>query len=76
VFGLLWAGLVALSLTQQAWLRHAAWVATRIVSAQVFKHPTYLAGMLVMVLLALLLIKLPITAAGDPSEPAPPTAMM
>jgi hypothetical protein len=30
----------------------------------------------VMAALALLMILLPITAAGDPKEPAPPTAMM
>jgi hypothetical protein len=29
-----------------------------------------------MFLLAVLMIGLPLTAAGDPSEPAPPTAIM
>jgi hypothetical protein len=29
-----------------------------------------------MALLAILMIWLPLTSAGDPSEPAPPTAMM
>jgi hypothetical protein len=30
----------------------------------------------VLIGLAALMVQLPITAAGDPSEPAPPTAMM
>lgn len=44
---------------------------------QILNHPSYLiGGMIVLALLALLMIGLPLTAAGDPSEPAPPTAMM
>ena len=44
---------------------------------QLFSHPSYLVGgLIVLAGLAALLIRLPITAAGDPSEPAPPTAMM
>jgi hypothetical protein len=30
----------------------------------------------VMVALAALMIRLPLSSAGDPNEPAPPTAMM
>jgi putative OPT family oligopeptide transporter len=41
-----------------------------------FANPSYLAGLVVMALLALLMIRLPISAAGSPDEPAPPTAMM
>jgi putative OPT family oligopeptide transporter len=76
LLGLLWAALVALAISQQAWLRGAAAAAKRITSWQMFEHPLYLVGLIVMALLALLMIVLPVTAAGDPSEPAPPTAMM
>jgi putative OPT family oligopeptide transporter len=76
VFGLLWAGLVALSLAQQSWLQSAARWATGIASARIFEHPLYLVGIVVTALLAVLMIGLPLTAAGDPNEPAPPTAMM
>lgn len=76
VFGLLWAAVVALSLSQQGWLSSAAQVAKRISSAQIFQHPLYLTGAIVMALLAALMIGLPLTAAGDPDEPAPPVAMM
>ncbi len=44
---------------------------------QLFSNPSYLVGgLIVLAGLAALLIRLPITAAGDPSEPAPPTAIM
>src|SRR5205814_5340646 len=76
VFGLLWAALVALSLSQQSWLHSLARWATGIASARIFQQPSYLVGLIVMALLAILMIGLPITAAGDPKEPAPPTAMM
>jgi putative OPT family oligopeptide transporter len=75
--GLMWAGVIALSYTQQPWLHMAAALATRIKSAQIFEHPLYLGGgMIVMVLLAVLMIFLPLSSAGDPNEPAPPTAIM
>ncbi len=76
VFGLLWAAVVALSLAQQPWLRSAARWAAGVASARIFEHPSYLVGFVVMILLAALMIGLPLTAAGDPKEPAPPTAMM
>jgi putative OPT family oligopeptide transporter len=76
LLGLLWAGLVALALAQQPWLQGAAVLAKRVTSWQFFTHPLYLVGIVVMALLALLMIALPLTAAGDPKEPAPPTAMM
>jgi putative OPT family oligopeptide transporter len=76
VFGLLWAALVALSLSQQAWLHSAAAWATRVTSARIFEHPLYTVGIVVTVLLAALMIGLPLTAAGDPKDPAPPAAMM
>jgi uncharacterized oligopeptide transporter (OPT) family protein len=44
---------------------------------QIFGDPSYLVGgMIVMVGLAALMIFLPPTSAGDPNEPAPPTAIM
>lgn len=44
---------------------------------QIFSDPSYLVGgMIVLAGLAALMMFLPITSAGDPSEPAPPTAMM
>ncbi len=61
VLGLLWAGLQF----APAWTR-----------SQIFSNPSYLAGIGVMVALAALMILLPLSSAGDPNEPAPPTAMM
>ncbi len=44
---------------------------------QIFNDPSYLVGgMIVLAGLAALMIFLPVSAAGDPSEPAPPIAMM
>ena len=44
---------------------------------QFFSNPSYLVGgLIVLAGLAALMIGLPISAAGDPSEPAPPTAIM
>jgi putative OPT family oligopeptide transporter len=76
ICGLLWAGVIALSYAQQPWLHLASAWATRIKAAQIFAHPLYLSGMVVMALLAGLMIFLPLSSAGDPNEPAPPTAMM
>ena len=42
----------------------------------IFANPTYWAGIGVMVLIAFVLIRIPLANAGDPNEPAPPTAMM
>jgi putative OPT family oligopeptide transporter len=62
VLGLVWAGLQF----APVWAR-----------PQIFREPSYLVGgMIVLVGLAALMIWLPLTSAGDPSEPAPPTAMM
>ncbi|MBM3759609.1 MAG: oligopeptide transporter, OPT family [Acidobacteria bacterium] len=38
--------------------------------------PSFALGMLVIALLGFLLIRIPLSAAGRPDEPAPPTAMM
>jgi len=44
---------------------------------QIFSNPSYLVGgMIVLAGLAALMIFIPVTAAGDPNEPAPPTAIM
>jgi putative OPT family oligopeptide transporter len=44
---------------------------------QIFANPSYLVGgMIFMAALAALMTFIPVTAAGDPSEPAPPTAIM
>jgi putative OPT family oligopeptide transporter len=78
VFGLLWAALIAMGLAtspQRLLLMVEGW-ARSVTAAQIFEHPTYLAGIAVMALLAALMIWLPLTSAGDPNEPAPPTAMM
>jgi putative OPT family oligopeptide transporter len=62
VLGLVWAGLQF----APAWARH-----------QIFSDPSYLVGgMIALAGLSALLIFLPLTSAGDPNEPAPPTAMM
>jgi putative OPT family oligopeptide transporter len=65
LLGLVWAGLKLIALRYK-------WEIPSI-----FKEPSYLvAGMIVMAGLAGLMIFLPFTAAGDPDEPAPPTAIM
>jgi len=62
LLGLVWAGLQF----APAWAR-----------PQVFSQPSYLVGgMLVIAGLAMLMVWLPLTSAGDPSEPAPPMAIM
>jgi putative OPT family oligopeptide transporter len=62
VLGLVWAGLQF----APKWAR-----------PQIFSDPSYMvAGMIILALLAALMIGLPQSAAGDPKEPAPPTAMM
>jgi putative OPT family oligopeptide transporter len=61
ILGLVWAALQF----APAWAR-----------PQFFDRPSYLAGLVVMLGLAALMIRLPLTSAGDPNEPAPPTAMM
>jgi hypothetical protein len=43
---------------------------------QVFQHPSYLIGLAVLVLLAVVMIRGPLGSAGSPDEPAPPVAMM
>ncbi len=42
----------------------------------IFKEPSYLLGVFVIVMLGVLLVRLPLANAGSPDEPAPPAAMM
>jgi putative OPT family oligopeptide transporter len=42
----------------------------------VFENPSYLAGLVVMAILAFILVRVPLANAGSPDEPAPPVAMM
>ena len=41
-----------------------------------FTIPSYVAGLVVMALLGLLMVKLPLSKAGRPEDPAPPAAIM
>jgi putative OPT family oligopeptide transporter len=43
---------------------------------EIFGDPSYALGLLVMLVLAVVLVKVPIDNAGHPDEPAPPVAMM
>jgi putative OPT family oligopeptide transporter len=61
ILGLLWAGLQF----APKWAR-----------PQIFANPSYFLGLVVMAGLAALMIRLPLSSAGSPDEPAPPTAMM
>jgi putative OPT family oligopeptide transporter len=61
ILGLVWAGLQF----APAWAR-----------PQIFAEPSYIAGIVVMVALAGLMIRIPLSSAGDPNEPAPPSGMM
>jgi putative OPT family oligopeptide transporter len=43
---------------------------------KIFPSPSYIVGSLVILLLGTLLVRLPLSKAGSPDEPAPPAAMM
>src|SRR5712692_7447490 len=64
LLGLVWAGIVAVSKTRN-------WEIP-----QIFQHPSYLVGLVVMAGLAVIMIRIPLSSAGDPNEPAPPVGMM
>jgi hypothetical protein len=72
LLGLVWAGM------QFAPQRFTAWTGPDGKHYPlIFHYPSYLiGGMIVLAGLAVLMISAPVTAAGDPNEPAPPTAMM
>jgi len=61
LLGLVWAGLT----NAPKWAR-----------PQFTEHPSYFVGLVVLLGLAALMIRLPLSSAGSPDEPAPPTAMM
>jgi putative OPT family oligopeptide transporter len=42
----------------------------------IFANPSYLAGLVVMALIAWVLVRVPLANAGRPDEPAPPSAIM
>ena len=42
----------------------------------VFDHPSYITGLVVILLIAWVMIAVPLANAGDPDEPVPPVAMM
>src|SRR5580700_1783474 len=65
LLGLVWAGMQLIPAWQAP--HHAP---------QFFENPSYIAGVVVMVGLAILMIRVPLSSAGDPNEPAPPTAIM
>jgi putative OPT family oligopeptide transporter len=64
LLGLVWAGVVAISKARN-------WEIP-----QIFQHPSYIVGLVIMAGLAGLMIRIPLTSAGDPNEPAPPVGMM
>ena len=64
LLGLVWAGIVAVSKSRN-------WAIP-----QIFAHPSYLVGLMIMVGLAFIMIRIPLSGAGDPNEPAPPVGMM
>jgi putative OPT family oligopeptide transporter len=42
----------------------------------IFKYPPVAGGFIMLVILAIVMIRVPLANAGDPDEPAPPTAIM
>ena len=42
----------------------------------IFQEPSYLVGFVVMLMLAFVMIRVPLSKAGRPEDPAPPVAMM
>lgn len=63
ILGLVWAGL---QFTPDKVRQHL----------QIIAHPSYAIGLGVLFLLALLMIRAPLSSAGSPDEPAPPVAMV
>jgi len=66
LLGLVWAGLQFIPSWQSP--NHPP---------SIFRDPSYVVGgMIVLIGLAAIMIRLPLSSAGSPDEPAPPTAMM
>jgi len=42
----------------------------------IFQHPSAVSGFIMLAILAIVMIRVPLANAGDPDEPAPPTAIM
>jgi putative OPT family oligopeptide transporter len=63
ILGLVWAGLQFAPASVREHL-------------QLFSHPSYWVGLAVLLVLAFIMIRGPLGAAGSPDEPAPPVAMM
>ncbi len=63
ILGLVWAGL---QFAPESIRSHL----------QLFAHPSYVVGLVVLAGLAYLMIRGPLSSAGSPDEPAPPVAMM
>jgi putative OPT family oligopeptide transporter len=70
LMGLVTSGLTLLDAEWHALLQGAAG------NENYFNRPSYLLGVAVIGLITWLLVKIPLNNAGDPNEPAPPTAMM
>src|SRR5216684_736127 len=64
LLGLVWAGVVAISKARN-------WEIP-----QIFQHPSYLLVLGLVSGLAIIMIRIPLSSAGDPSDPAPPVGMM
>jgi putative OPT family oligopeptide transporter len=54
-----------------AWFKYKEWP-----TPEIFHEPSYLVGIVFMLMIAWILIKVPLNNAGDPNEPAPPVAIM
>lgn len=54
-----------------AWFKYKEWP-----TPEIFHEPTYLVGVVFMIFIAWILIKVPLSNAGDPNEPAPPVAII
>jgi uncharacterized oligopeptide transporter (OPT) family protein len=63
ILGLVWAGL---QFTPPAIRDHL----------QVLNHPSYTIGLFVLLALGFVMVRFPLKSAGNPEDPAPPTAMM
>jgi putative OPT family oligopeptide transporter len=44
--------------------------------AEIFTHPSYVAGFVVLLIMGFAMVRVPLANAGRPEDPAPPSAMM
>ncbi len=54
----------------------AAFAILEVPTPVIFANPSYLAGLAVVAMLAMVMVRVPLSNAGSPEEPAPPSAMM